>query len=80
MGKSNHFSGQQYLEIPNQASSIEDKVIFNSISGIKAYSSKGYFMGTVKSEEELKQYEKGLLILKIYDKDGFVKTIKYINK
>lgn len=47
---------------------------------IKVYSSKGYFIGTVKSKDELKQYEKGLLILKLYDNDGVVKTMKYINR
>lgn len=67
------------LEIPSMPTSIIVNDICSSTE-ISVFTPSGILLGKVDGWDQLKDFSKGLLILKICDDNGNSRTIKYMNK
>lgn len=67
------------LEIPSMPTSIIVNDICSSME-ISVFTPSGILLGKVDGWDQLKDFSKGLLILKICDDNGNPRTIKYMNK
>lgn len=60
--------------------SSDIKDIKQNSCNIKIFSPSGIFLGNIKDTDELKNFAKGLLILKFQDEKGHSKILKYMHK
>ena len=72
------------LKIPSITSSINNVIPSiderTGYSSIKIFTPSGLYLGDAENINEIGNFSKGLLILKMQDKSGRIKAIKYINK
>lgn len=72
------------LKIPSITSSIDNVLpdidASTDYSSIKVFTPSGLYLGNAENINEIGKFNKGLLILKMQDKSGRTKTVKYINK
>lgn len=82
--RNDYDSDTAVLEIPSITSSINNVIpdinASNDYSSIKVFIPSGLYLGVVENICEVEKFNKELLILKMQDKNGRTKTVKYINK
>lgn len=82
--RNDYGSDTAVLEIPSITSSIDNVLpgidASTDYSSIKIFTPSGIYLGNAENINEIGKFNKGLLILKLQDKSGRTKTVKYINK
>lgn len=82
--RNDYGSDTAVLEIPSIASSIDNILpgidASTDYSSIKVFTISGQYLGNAESINQIGKFDKGLLILKMQDKNGRIKAVKYINK
>ena len=82
--RNDYGSDTAVLEIPSITSSIDNVLpdidTGTDYSSIKVFTPSGLYLGDAENINEIGKFNKGLLVLKMQDKGGRIKAIKYINK
>lgn len=82
--RNDYGSDTAVLEIPSITSSINNVIPGinenTDYSSIKVFTPSGLYLGDAENINEIGKFNKGLLILKMQDKNGRIKAVKYINK